>query len=99
MAASSFPLAELYTLLSYIYFYTSCRRDPLLLSIIFRSLLYAVCISATLPSIRPYHHGKYYLLSRPSTFTHWLLTACFFLLIHLYTIPFLMIWTDVDVHY
>lgn len=67
--------------------------------VIFRSLLYAVCISATLPSIRPYLHGKYHLLSRPSTYvTHWLLTACSYFLIHLYIIPFMTL-TVVDVHY
>lgn len=86
--SKSFLLAEriLYTLLSYLY-YTLCPRDHDSFHVIFRSLLYAVCISATLPSIRPYH-----LLSRPSTYDSYPLAphACFHFFIHLlyYTLSY-----------
>jgi len=98
MAASFFPLAELYTPLSYIYFILRAGGTHYFFPS--SSVHYYMLCAYRLPYPRSAPiTTEYYLLSRPFTFTHWLLTACFFLLIHLYTIPFLMIWTDVDVHY
>jgi hypothetical protein len=79
----SFPSAELYAPFLYLY-YTLCREDHDSFHVIFRSLLYAMCISATPPSIRPYSHGKYHLLSRLSTYDSYPLAphACFHFLIH-----------------